>query len=68
MAVLSPQDVRAIIRRGGFDSLVLFFQAGMIHTWAAKRSSFPIDGMKNTSCNWEEKYDGGKDVSKIAKG
>jgi len=39
VAVLPPGDVRGIIARGGFDSLVLFFQAGMIHAWYAKRSS-----------------------------
>jgi tRNA (cmo5U34)-methyltransferase len=38
VAVLPPQDVRDIIARGGFDSPVLFFQAGMIHAWYAKRS------------------------------
>lgn len=38
VAVLPPQDVRDIITRGGFDSPVLFFQAGMIHAWYAKRS------------------------------
>lgn len=36
VAVLPPQDVREIIARGGFDSPVLFFQAGMIHAWYAK--------------------------------
>lgn len=39
VAVLPPQDVRDIITRGGFDSPVLFFQAGMIHAWYAKRSA-----------------------------
>lgn len=38
VAVLPPQDVRNIITHGGFDSPVLFFQAGMIHAWYAKRS------------------------------
>lgn len=38
VAILPPQDVRDIITRGGFDSPVLFFQAGMIHAWYAKRS------------------------------
>ncbi len=38
VAVLPPQDVREIIMRGGFDAPVLFFQAGMIHAWVAKRS------------------------------
>ena len=39
VAVLPPQDVRDIITRGGFDAPVLFFQAGMIHAWFAKRSA-----------------------------
>lgn len=38
VAVLPPRDVRDIIMLGGFDSPVLFFQAGMIHAWYAKRS------------------------------
>jgi tRNA (cmo5U34)-methyltransferase len=38
VAILPPQEVRDIISRGGFDSPVLFFQAGMIHAWYAKRS------------------------------
>ncbi len=37
LAVLPPQKTRDIIRAGGFDSPVLFFQAGMIHAWYAKR-------------------------------
>jgi hypothetical protein len=28
--------VREIIARGGFESPVLFFQAGMIHGWYAR--------------------------------
>lgn len=38
VAVLPPQEVREIITRGGFDSPVLFFQAGMIHAWYSRRS------------------------------
>lgn len=38
VAVLPPGDVRDIITLGGFDRPVLFFQAGMIHAWFAKRS------------------------------
>ena len=38
VAILPPQEVRDIITRAGFDSPVLFFQAGMIHAWYAKRS------------------------------
>jgi tRNA (cmo5U34)-methyltransferase len=33
VAVLPPHDVREIIAHGGFNSPVLFFQAGMIHAW-----------------------------------
>jgi len=43
VAVLPPQDVRDIITLGGFDSPVLFFQAGMIHAWYAKRSPSQAD-------------------------
>jgi tRNA (cmo5U34)-methyltransferase len=39
VAVLPPADVRDIITLGGFESPVLFFQAGMIHAWFAKRSA-----------------------------
>ena len=42
VAVLPPQDVRAIITRGGFDAPVQFFQAGMIHAWYAKRAPRPV--------------------------
>jgi tRNA (cmo5U34)-methyltransferase len=38
VAILPPWDVRDIITLGGFDAPVLFFQAGMIHAWFAKRS------------------------------
>ncbi|MES2709009.1 MAG: class I SAM-dependent methyltransferase [Verrucomicrobiota bacterium] len=41
VAVLPPRDIRGIIMRGGFDVPVLFFQAGMIHAWYARRSSSP---------------------------
>lgn len=43
VAVLPPQDVGDIIMRGGFDAPVLFFQAGMIHAWYAKRSPREAD-------------------------
>ena len=43
VAVLPPRDVRDIITLGGFDSPVLFFQAGMIHAWFAKRSPSQAD-------------------------
>lgn len=38
VAVLPPQDVHDIIRHGGFEAPVRFFQAGMIHAWYARRS------------------------------
>jgi tRNA (cmo5U34)-methyltransferase len=43
VAVLPPGDVRDIIALGGFASPVLFFQAGMIHAWYAKRSPSQAD-------------------------
>jgi len=43
VAVLPARDVRDIISLGGFDSPVLFFQAGMIHAWYAKRSPSQAD-------------------------
>jgi tRNA (cmo5U34)-methyltransferase len=43
VAVLPPSEVSEIITRGGFDSPVLFFQAGMIHAWCAKRSAGQVD-------------------------
>ena len=43
VAILPPQEVRAIIMHAGFDSPVLFFQAGMIHAWYAKRSPSQAD-------------------------
>jgi len=39
VAVLPPDSVRTMIEHGGFESPVLFFQAGMIQAWYAKRSS-----------------------------
>jgi tRNA (cmo5U34)-methyltransferase len=38
VAVLPPHVISDIIMLGGFSSPVLFFQAGMIHAWCAKRS------------------------------
>lgn len=38
VAVLPPDEVCGIIRDGGFDSAIRFFQAGMIHAWHAKRA------------------------------
>lgn len=49
VAVLPAGDVRDIITRGGFDSPILFFQAGMIHAWYAKRSPSQADKDKQHS-------------------
>ncbi|HET6408524.1 MAG TPA: class I SAM-dependent methyltransferase [Chthoniobacteraceae bacterium] len=38
VAVLPPADVHDIIKSGGFDLPVHFFQSGMIHGWFARRS------------------------------
>lgn len=37
VAVLPPQDVREIIKGGGFELPVLFFQTGLIHAWYSRR-------------------------------
>lgn len=37
VAVLPPAEVEAIIRAGGFDAPVRFFQAGLIHGWFSTR-------------------------------
>lgn len=36
VAVLPPAKVAAIIEAGGFDTPVLFYQAGLIHAWFSK--------------------------------
>lgn len=41
VAVLPPGEICEIIRRGGFDAPVQFFQAGMIHGWFGRQSSGP---------------------------
>lgn len=33
VAILPPNDVKSIIKRGGFDSPVQFYQAGFVHAW-----------------------------------
>lgn len=38
VAILPVADVGGLITRGGFESPVHFFQAGMIHGWYARRS------------------------------
>ena len=39
VAVLPPEHVASIIRSGGFDTPVRFFQAGLIHAWYSRRTS-----------------------------
>jgi tRNA (cmo5U34)-methyltransferase len=39
VAILPPTQVVSIIRSGGFDSSVLFYQAGLIRAWFSRRSS-----------------------------
>ncbi|MBL0094556.1 MAG: class I SAM-dependent methyltransferase [Piscinibacter sp.] len=39
VGVLPPAEVEAIIRCGGFDAPVQFFQAGLIHAWYSKRTA-----------------------------
>ncbi len=36
VGILSPNRIASIIRSGGFDSSVQFFQAGLIHAWLSK--------------------------------
>lgn len=39
VAILPPGDVGSIIRLGGFDPPVQFYQAGFVHAWFSTRSS-----------------------------
>ncbi len=39
VAILPPDDVKSIIRRGGFDTPVQFYQTGFVHAWFSKKSS-----------------------------
>ena len=38
VAILPPDEVRSIIRHGGFESPVQFYQAGFVHAWFSVRS------------------------------
>jgi tRNA (cmo5U34)-methyltransferase len=38
VAVLPPEEVSAIIVSGGFETPILFFQAGLIHAWYSRRT------------------------------
>lgn len=39
VGVLSPGRIMSIIKSGGFERPVQFFQAGLIHAWLSKRAS-----------------------------
>jgi len=39
VAILAPEAVASIIRSGGFETSVPFYQAGLIHAWVSKTSS-----------------------------
>lgn len=39
VAILPPAQVASIIKSGGFDEPVMFYQAGLIHAWFSKRAS-----------------------------
>ena len=41
VAVLPPAQVASIIKAGGFDDPVRFYQAGLIHAWFSKRTDLP---------------------------
>lgn len=38
VAILAPSTVESIIKQGGFDSPVQFYQASLVHAWFALRS------------------------------
>ncbi|MBX3712424.1 MAG: class I SAM-dependent methyltransferase [Lysobacter sp.] len=40
VAILPPAQVEALLRAGGFDTPVLFHQAGLIHAWFSTRADF----------------------------
>ncbi len=44
VAVLPPAQVASIIKSGGFDDPVMFYQAGLIPAWFSKRASGPAAG------------------------
>jgi tRNA (cmo5U34)-methyltransferase len=45
VAVLPPKVIASIIESGGFESPVLFFQAGLVHAWFSKR--VPATGLED---------------------
>ncbi|KAB2925320.1 MAG: class I SAM-dependent methyltransferase [Dechloromonas sp.] len=38
VSILPPDDIKSIIRHGGFESPVQFYQAGFVHAWFSMRS------------------------------
>lgn len=43
VAILPPSTVEAIIKDGGFETPVEFYQAGLIHAWFSKRAAHLVD-------------------------
>ncbi len=39
VAILPPGEVASLIRSGGFDDPVMFYQTGLIHAWFSRRAS-----------------------------
>jgi tRNA (cmo5U34)-methyltransferase len=39
VAILPPDEIKSIIKLGGFESPVQFYQAGFVHAWFTMRSS-----------------------------
>lgn len=39
VAILPPNEVQSIIKHGGFESPIQFYQSGFVHAWFSKRSS-----------------------------
>lgn len=39
VAILPQEAVKALVREGGFDAPVQFYQAGLVHAWFATRSA-----------------------------
>lgn len=40
VAILPPEEVKSIIKRGGFGTPVQFYQSGFLHAWFAKQSQY----------------------------
>jgi tRNA (cmo5U34)-methyltransferase len=38
VAILPPNDVKSIIKCGGFEAPVQFYQAGFVNAWFSRRS------------------------------